>query len=143
MWEWWLVRAVEYRGLLAAAEWAQLAAAGRQWHLAPGQRLIWGPAPGVVLVSQGALRLSYETARCQNTLHLQHGDMAGTVQPLSCQLWTEHAATLHLFHHAEWLAALDSAPNLTQKLLRAIASNALRAEQQLPPSTSSASITAG
>jgi hypothetical protein len=143
MWEWWLVRAVDYRGLLAAAEWAQLAAAGRQWHLAPGQRLIWGPAPGVILVSRGTLRLGYETARCRNTLHLERGDMTGTLQPLSCQLWTEQAATFHLFHHAEWLAALDSAPNVTQKLLRAIASNALRAEQQLPPSHSSASITAG
>lgn len=133
MGQWWLVRADEYEGGLAAAEWEELAATGRQWTLAAGQQTAWGPSAGVILVRRGTLHLSAESNDGRHTLQLQRGDMVGTLHPNHCRLLAQHPTTLRVFHHDEWLAALQHLPNVTQKLLQGMAWNALRVEQQLPP----------
>jgi CRP-like cAMP-binding protein len=135
MWDWWLIRSGEYENVLAATEWEQLAAAGRQWNLAPQQLLAWGPAAGVILVRRGTLYFSAETPRCRHTLELRRGDMVGTLQTLSGLLWAEQPTTLRVFQHHEWLSTLQHLPNVTHKLLQGMAWSALRAEQPLssPP----------
>lgn len=126
----WMVRGAERVGMLTGEEWKQLTSAGHRLVLQPHQQLMRGPAPGVVLVSDGAIRVVTEGDPCWQAAELEAGDIGGTHAAVPWHVEVTRPATLYLFHEPEWLALLQEAPHITRKLLSGLAWNAVQLEAQ-------------
>lgn len=135
MFDWWLVRLADKTGKLTPSEWTTLTVAGRS-HALPDQiETTWtAPHGGVIIVSQGTIRLTIQGLHSQHLMKLQSGDMTGTLHPFSCAVEASGNAVIHCFTHQEWLSTLKQIPGITQKLLNGMASSALRIEQTLSES---------
>ncbi|MDQ4077131.1 MAG: hypothetical protein M3220_12885 [Chloroflexota bacterium] len=121
MHQWWFLRAVEEVGSLAPREWEKIASLGHRWHFSPGQRVVWFPAPGVLVVGHGGIRLTYQGISGPCRFDLEGGDVAGTLHAAPAVLEVLTTSTLHTFKHEEWLSALQQAPDIIQQLLRSLA----------------------
>jgi CRP-like cAMP-binding protein len=135
MFDWWLVRLADKTGKLTASEWATLTVAGRSHALPAHIETTWtAPHGGVIIVSQGTIRLTIRGLHSQHLMKLHTGDMTGTLHPFSCTVEASEGAVIHCFTHQEWLTALKQMPGITHKLLNGMASSALRIEQNLSES---------
>jgi hypothetical protein len=135
MFDWWLVRLADKTGKLTAPEWTTLTVAGQRLCIPNHAESTWtAPHGGVIIVSQGAIRLTIRGLHSQHLMKLHTGDMTGTLHPFSCTIEAVQPAVVHYFSHQEWLLTLKTMPAITQKLLNGMASSALRIEQTLSES---------
>jgi CRP-like cAMP-binding protein len=135
MFDWWLVRLADKTGKLTASEWTTLTVAGESLTIPNHAKSTWtAPHGGVIIVSQGAIRVTIRGLHSQHLMKLHAGDMTGNLQPFSCTVEALQPALVHCFSHHEWLTALKKMPGITQKLLNGMASSALRIEQTLSES---------
>lgn len=132
MLEWWLVRFANKTGNLTVAEWERLTQAGQRISLNANAESSWAaPHGGVIIVSQGMIRLTINGHHQQHLMRLHPGDMTGTLYPFNATIEALQVAVVHCFSHQEWLATLNQQPTITQKMLNGMASSALDIEQTL------------
>lgn len=135
MFDWWLVRFADKTGKLTAPEWTTLTEQGQVITITPSGEGKWNaPHGGVIIVSQGTVRLSIRGLHSQHLMKLGGGDMTGTLHPFHCTLEAAQPAVVHCFSHQAWLATLRKIPNITQKLLNGMAASALHIEESLSES---------
>lgn len=135
MFDWWLVRLADKTGKLTASEWTTLTVAGQHLSIPTYAESVWtAPHGGVIIVSQGTIRVTIRGLHSQHLMKLHNGDMTGTLHPFSCTLEALQPAVVHCFSHQEWLTTLKRMPGITQKLLNGMASSALKIEQSLSES---------
>lgn len=127
--DWWVVQAAKEKGRLSTREWEQLLAGGAGWPLCCGQRVIWGPERGVLVVHGGAVRLATEALCDPHLFYLDDGDMVGTLRPAPAVLEVLAPTTLYTFKHDEWVATLHRSPCIAEKLLHGMAWSALKQER--------------
>ncbi len=126
--DWWVLPAAKEMGQLSAREWQELLAGAAGWPLWRGQRVVWGPARGVLVIQGGAVRLATETHRSPQLFHLRDGDMIGTLQAAPAVLEVLAPTTLYCFKHDEWVATLQRSPAVAEKLLHGMAWSVLQRE---------------
>lgn len=132
MFDWWVVRLADKTGKLSALEWESLTVMGKRVVIPAQSEIKWGSSSGgVTIVSEGVVSLLVKSTYSQHMLKLHSGDMAGTLDAVTCRLETTNSAVVHIFTHQEWLETLKQMPTITHKLLNGMAASVLQIEATL------------